>query len=51
MRVTVEHALANVKTFRIVKETIHLKTAQCRDMVFELACGLANLRLRYPTKL
>jgi DDE superfamily endonuclease len=48
VRVKVEHALANVKTFRIVKETIRLKTAQCRDLVFELACGLANLRLRYP---
>lgn len=51
-RVTVEHALANVKTFRVVKDTIRLKTAVCRDTVFELACGLANLRLQFPiTKL
>lgn len=48
VRVKVEHALANIKTFRIVKETIRLKSAECRDTVFELACGLANLRLLHP---
>lgn len=50
VRVKVEHALANVKTFRIVKETMRLKTAECRDIVFEIACGLANLRLQYPNR-
>lgn len=49
-RVTVEHALAGVKTLRTVKEIIRLKSAESRDMVFELACGLANLRLLHPQK-
>jgi hypothetical protein len=48
VRVKVEHALANVKTFRMVKEIIRLKSAECRDTVFEIACGLANLRLLHP---
>ena len=46
-RVTVENALANAKTFRIVKDVIRLKTAELRDTVFEIACGLANLRLNH----
>jgi DDE superfamily endonuclease len=48
VRVRVEHALANVKTFRIVKDVIRLKQVATRDMVMEIACGLANLRLTFP---
>ncbi len=46
--VIVEHALANVKTFRIIKDVIRLKKSITRDMVMEIACGLANLRLSFP---
>lgn len=45
VRVKVEHAIANIKTFRMVKDTIRLRKASLRDMVFEISCGLANLRL------
>jgi hypothetical protein len=48
VRVIVENALANVKTFRIVKEVVRLKKAATRDLVMEIACGLANLRLSFP---
>jgi hypothetical protein len=48
VRVSVENAFANVKTFRIVKEIIRLKKPATRDMVMEIACGLANLRLSSP---
>lgn len=48
VRVSVEHALANVKTFRIIKDVIRLKKSATRDLVMEIACGLANLRLSFP---
>jgi hypothetical protein len=51
VRVVVEHALANVKTFRIVKDVIRLRAGRVRDRVFEIACALANLRLKHPIKL
>jgi DDE superfamily endonuclease len=48
VRVSVEHALANVKTFRIIKDIIRLKKSATRDLLMEIACGLANLRLSFP---
>ena len=48
VRVSIENAFANVKTFRIVKEVIRLKKPETRDRVMEIACGLANLRLDFP---
>ena len=43
-RVVVEHAIAGVKVWRIVKEQIRSWLHAIRDQVMYLACGLHNFR-------
>ena len=49
-RVVVEHVIAGVKRWRIVKEVLRLTTDGISDLVMEIACGLHNLRVscRHP---
>ncbi|MGI9175889.1 MAG: transposase family protein [Rhodothermales bacterium] len=44
-RVVVEHAIAGVKGWRIVKEQIRSWLHAIRDQVMHLACGLYTFRL------
>jgi len=50
VRVVVEHVIAGVKQYRIVKEVLRLTTKGMSDVVLEIACGLYNLRVscRHP---
>lgn len=50
VRVKVEHAIAHIKILRIVKDTIRLRSADIRDMLFEIACAIANLRRKHSHK-
>ena len=50
----VEHAIAGIKRFRIVKDTLHNTQKGFADLVMETYCGLHNFRLNfrpwvYPT--
>ena len=45
VRVIVEHGLAGVKRWRIVKDVLRLTTDGMSDRVMEIACGLPNLRV------
>lgn len=45
-RVRIEHIICSIKRLRIVKDTIRLTKDTARDMVFEIAVGLHNFRLR-----
>jgi len=54
IRVRVEHAIAGVKRFRIVKDTLRNTKKGFADRVMETCCGLHNFRLNfrpwvYPT--
>lgn len=46
-RVVVEHALAGVKVWRVVKDVFRSWLHERRDRVMYLACGLHNFRLEY----
>ena len=54
IRIRVEHAIAGIKRFRIVKDTLRNTKKGFADIVMETCCGLHNFRLnfrpwRYPT--
>jgi hypothetical protein len=46
-RVRVEHAIGEVKRYRIVKERIRNWREGSRNQVMETCCGLHNFRLRF----
>lgn len=45
-RVVVEHAIAGIKRFGIVSQSLRNRKAYFDDLVMELACGLWNLHLK-----
>lgn len=45
-RIVVEHVFGSVKINRIVKDVCRLTKAGCRDLVFFIACGLHNYKLK-----
>lgn len=45
-RVRIEHVNSSVKRCRMVKDTIRLMKAGCRDLVMEICCALHNFRVR-----
>jgi hypothetical protein len=47
IRVRVEHAIAGVKRYRIVKDQLRNWKPGFRDQVMETCCGLHNFRLRF----
>lgn len=47
IRVKIEHAFSGVKTLRIVKDKIRLKTTPIREQVMLIAIGLHNLRMMF----
>jgi hypothetical protein len=49
-RVMVEHGMAGVKRYRIVKGLLRLTIKGISDRVMEIGCGLHNLRVscRHP---
>jgi len=54
IRRRVEHAIASIKRFRIVKDTLRNTKKGFADLVMETCCGLHNFRLNfrpwvYPT--
>lgn len=46
IRVLVEHSIAGVKVYRIVRDVIRHSCPAIRDQVMLVCCGLYNLRLR-----
>ena len=44
IRVTAEHAIGGVKRCKLVSEKLRYRTATFSDQVFNIACGLHNLR-------
>jgi len=47
IHVRVEHAIAGVKRYRLVKDQLRNWQANFRDQVMETCCGLHNFRLRF----
>ena len=47
VRVVVEHVIAGVKRWRMVKDVLRLTTEGISDQVMEIACGLHNLRVSF----
>jgi hypothetical protein len=47
-RIGVEHSLAGVKVFRIVRDVYRNHKQKFDDLIMETACGLHNLRLDFP---
>jgi hypothetical protein len=47
VRVKVEHAIGFCKIFRIVKDEIRAYKDNFRDLVLEIACALANFKLKF----
>lgn len=45
-RVVIEHAIGQVKVWRILKDKIRSWRYKIRDEVMEIACGLNNLKLK-----
>lgn len=45
-RVVVEHAIAGIKRFGVVSQTLRNRKAYFDDLVMELACGMWNLHLK-----
>ena len=45
VRIGVEHSIAGVKTYRIVKDTLRHHLEGFADKVMEISCGLHNLRI------
>ena len=50
VRIIVEHVIAGIKRFRIVKDVYRNTKQNFDDLVMEIACGLHNFRqpLRHP---
>lgn len=48
-RVVVEHAINQVKVWRIVKEKIRSCRHKLRDQVMLIACGLSNFKIKLRT--
>ena len=48
-RVVVEHALAGIKRFRILTDTLRNKIGLFDDMIMEVCSGLWNFHLRYTS--
>jgi hypothetical protein len=46
-RVRIEHAIAGIKRYRIVKDKIRNWKPGFKDAVFETCCGLHNFRLNF----
>jgi hypothetical protein len=46
IRVLVEHSIAGVKVYRIIRDVIRHFCPAFRDQVMLVCCGLYNLRLR-----
>lgn len=49
-RVVVEHAIGQVKIFRVVKEKLRSYRHKLRDQVIYIACGLNNLKVELKKK-
>ena len=47
IRIRVEHAIAGIKRFRIVKDTLRNTKNRFADCVMETCCGLHNFRLNF----
>jgi DDE superfamily endonuclease/Helix-turn-helix of DDE superfamily endonuclease len=47
-RIGIEHSLAGVKVFRIVRDIYRNHKPKFEDLIMETACGLHNLRLDFP---
>ena len=47
IRVFIEHSIAGVKVYRMVRDGIRHSSPEIRDQVMAICCGLFNLRLRY----
>ena len=47
-RIGIEHSLAGVKVFRIVRDIYRNHKPKFDDLIMETACGLHNLRLDFP---
>lgn len=45
-RIKVEHAIRDVKIFRIVKEIIRNWSYGFKDKIMEICCGLSNFKIR-----
>lgn len=45
-RVVVEHAIAGIKRFGVVSQTLRNRKAYFDDLVMELSCGMWNLHLK-----
>jgi hypothetical protein len=45
VRVRIEHAIAGIKRYRIVKEVLRVKRDYFSDMVMAIACALHNFRI------
>lgn len=42
IRCSVEHVIASVKRFRILKDVCRMTTHRCLDMLMQIGCGLHN---------
>lgn len=49
LRVVIEHAIAGVKRFRVLTDTLRNKIGLFDDMVMEVCSGLWNFHLRYTS--
>jgi hypothetical protein len=49
-RVVVEHAISGVKRLRMIKDTLRIQSADFRDQLMVVACGLHNLRPTSPQR-
>ena len=47
VRVKVEHAIGFCKIFRIVKDEIRAYKDNFRDLVMEIACAIANFKIKF----
>ena len=46
IRVKIEHAFSGIKTWKIIRNKIRIKSYEKRDSVFRIATGLHNLRVK-----
>jgi len=47
VRIVVEHMIAGLKRYRIVKDIFRNTMEQFDDLVMEIACGLHNFRITF----
>lgn len=45
-RITIEHSIGGVKIFRMVKDTIRVRSYQLRDKIMEICTGLFNFKTK-----